>query len=363
MIDDHYLCELHLHLDGSLPVETVKYLAEQENLSLSDITGSASSEEASEKYKDAGDSFMKTEILKPQLSVSEDCRDLNEYLTKFRIPLALLQTEDAIYDAVKAVGHAEEELGVDYVEIRFAPQLHLEKGLTQRQVIEAAADSAVYFNADHDTKIRLILCCMRGDDSREANMETVRLAAEFIHEAQDKHVEPSDSAYKKVFIPSAKGRTLPVVAGVDLAGAEALYPTENFADIFLLARELDVPFTIHAGEAAGPDSIWTALNFGAKRIGHGIAAIQDESLMRYLADNNIVVECCPTSNLNTKAVNTITEHPIREFLRHGIRVTVSSDNTTVSNTNLIREFELLEDAGLTVEEKYLLYKNAEDGWM
>ena len=85
--------------------------------------------------------------------------------------------------------------------------------------------------------------------------------------------------------------------------------------------------------------------------------------MRYLADNDIVVECCPTSNLNTKAVATITEHPIREFLRRGIRVTVSSDNTTVSNTNLLHEFELLEDAGLTQDEKLSLLKNAEDGWM
>ncbi|MCR5149432.1 MAG: adenosine deaminase family protein [Eubacterium sp.] len=349
MIGDQYLCELHLHLDGSLPAETIKYLAEQEEISLDSLISSDNKSEP-----------MSTEILKPYLSVSSDCRDLNEYLTKFQIPLKLLQTEDAIYDAVKAVGHAEEELGVDYVELRFAPQLHLEKGLSQRQVIEAAADSAVYFNADHSTKIRLILCCMRGADNHEANLETVRLAAEFIHE---KHDEYADSAYKKVFVPSAKGRTLPVIAGIDLAGAEALYPTENFADLFLLARELDIPFTIHAGEAAGPDSIWTALNFGARRIGHGIAAIQDDKLMRYLADNDIIVECCPTSNLNTHAVDSITEHPVREFLKHGIKVTISSDNTTVSNTNILHEFELLENAGLTAEEKDQLIKNATDGWL
>ncbi|SCW30997.1 adenosine deaminase [Eubacterium ruminantium] len=359
MLDDHYLCELHLHLDGSLPIETIKYLAEQEPGSTLPDTD--------------------TNILKSRFSVPEDCKDLNEYLEKFDLPLSLLQTEEAISYAVKSIGHTEEALGVDYVEIRFAPQLHLKKGLTQRQVIEAAADSAVFFNADHSTKIRLILCCMRGDDNHEANMETVRLAAEFMndsdlihssgHATDNESVENSNplgqsaSSYKKVFIPSAKGQSLPVIAGIDLAGAEALYPTENFADIFSLAKELNVPFTIHAGEAAGPESIWTAVRFGAKRIGHGIAAVQDEQLMRYLADNNIVLEICPTSNINTKIVQNYAELPIKKFLKMGITVTINSDNMTVSNTDIIREFGALSGSGLTYEEKLIILKNAENSWL
>ena len=412
MIDDQYICELHLHLDGSLSPETVKYLAQLQGIDLPvDMSFGGLSE--TEELRGTADEITANEAsgrydsLKKLLSVSPDCRDLNEYLEKFSLPLSLLQTEDAISYAVKSIGHAEEALGVDYVEIRFAPQLHTRKGLTQRQVIEAAADSAVFFNADNNTKIRLILCCMRGDDNYDANLETVRLAAEFTHpkqinkptgtdavisdtedslasidhsESEDSlanidhsenedslasidHSENEGAAYKEVYIPHVEGGLLPVIAGIDLAGAEALYPTDKFSDIFHLARKLEVPFTIHAGEAAGPESIWSAINMGAKRIGHGVAAIKDEKLMDYLAANGIVLECCPTSNLNTKVFNDYVELPIREFLKRGIKATISTDNMTVSNTTLSEEFRHLRDAGLTDDEYIQLIKNAEEGWL
>ena len=388
MIDDQYICELHLHLDGSLSPETVKYLAQLQGIDLPvDMSFGGLSE--TEELRGTADEITANEAsgrydsLKKLLSVSPDCRDLNEYLEKFSLPLSLLQTEDAISYAVKSIGHAEEALGVDYVEIRFAPQLHTRKGLTQRQVIEAAADSAVFFNADNNTKIRLILCCMRGDDNYDANLETVRLAAEFTHPKQINkptgtdavisdtedslasidHSENEGAAYKEVYIPHVEGGLLPVIAGIDLAGAEALYPTDKFSDIFHLARKLEVPFTIHAGEAAGPESIWSAINMGAKRIGHGVAAIKDEKLMDYLAANGIVLECCPTSNLNTKVFNDYVELPIREFLKRGIKATISTDNMTVSNTTLSEEFRHLRDAGLTDDEYIQLIKNAEEGWL
>ena len=412
MIDDQYICELHLHLDGSLSPETVKYLAQLQGIDLPvDMSFGGLSE--TEELRGTADEITANEAsgrydsLKKLLSVSPDCHDLNEYLEKFSLPLSLLQTEDAISYAVKSIGHAEEALGVDYVEIRFAPQLHTRKGLTQRQVIEAAADSAVFFNADNNTKIRLILCCMRGDDNYDANLETVRLAAEFTHpkqinkptgtdavisdtedslanidhsenedslasidhsENEDSlasidHSENEGAAYKEVYIPHVEGGLLPVIAGIDLAGAEALYPTDKFSDIFHLARKLEVPFTIHAGEAAGPESIWSAINMGAKRIGHGVAAIKDEKLMDYLAANGIVLECCPTSNLNTKVFNDYVELPIREFLKRGIKATISTDNMTVSNTTLSEEFRHLRDAGLTDDEYIQLIKNAEEGWL
>ena len=398
MLDDQHLCELHLHLDGSLSPETVRYLAQLQGIDLPtdlNLGGISETEELRGTPEDAlsNEASGCYSALKKLLSVSADCRDLNEYLEKFELPLSLLQTEEAISYAVKSIGLAEEELGVDYVEIRFAPQLHTRNGLTQREIIEAAADSAVFFNADHNTKIRLILCCMRGADNHEANLETVRLAAEFMHpdhsekiySSEDTDVSPesasdtpvySDSlsgddlhddntgaASKMVYIPHAGDRLLPVIAGVDLAGAEALYPTESFTDVFLLAKELEVPFTIHAGEAAGPESIWSAINMGAKRIGHGVAAIKDEKLMSFLAMNGIVLECCPTSNLNTKVFNDYTELPIREFLRRGIKVTISTDNMTVSNTTLSDEFRHLRDAGLTDDEYTQLLKNAEEGWL
>ena len=381
MLDDQHLSELHLHLDGSLSTETVRYLAEQQGITLP----------GAETYT------YTDEELKKLLAVSPDCRDLNEYLDKFELPLSLLQTEEAISYAVRSIGLTEESLGVDYAEIRFAPQLHTKKGLTQREVIEAAADAAVYFNADHDTKLRLILCCMRGADNHEENLETVRLAAEFIHPVQsisllntekdeleeelavdpvsgetvytdslsgdDLHDDNTGAASKMVYIPHADDRLLPVIAGIDLAGAEALYPTEGFADIFSLAAELKVPFTIHAGEAAGPESILAAINMGAKRIGHGVAAIKDEALMKLISEKGIVLECCPTSNLNTRVADSYEELPVREFLKRGIRVTISTDNMTVSDTDIIKEFDHLTKAGLTEAEKQQLLKNAENGWL
>ena len=381
MLDDQHLSELHLHLDGSLSTETVRYLAEQQGITLP----------GAETYT------YTDEELKKLLAVSPDCSDLNEYLDKFELPLSLLQTEEAISYAVRSIGLTEESLGVDYAEIRFAPQLHTKKGLTQREVIEAAADAAVYFNADHDTKLRLILCCMRGADNHEENLETVRLAAEFIHPVQsisllntekdeleeelavdpvsgetvytdslsgdDLHDDNTGAASKMVYIPHADDRLLPVIAGIDLAGAEALYPTEGFADIFSLAAELNVPFTIHAGEAAGPESILAAINMGAKRIGHGVAAIKDEALMKLISEKGIVLECCPTSNLNTRVADSYEELPVREFLKRGIRVTISTDNMTVSDTDIIKEFDHLTKAGLTEAEKQQLLKNAENGWL
>ena len=388
MIDDQYICELHLHLDGSLSPETVKYLAQLQGIDLPvdmSFGGLSETEELrrTEDEESADVSSGRYDNLKKLLSVSADCRDLNEYLEKFELPLSLLQTEDAISYAVKSIGHTEEALGVDYVEIRFAPQLHTRKGLTQKQVIEAAADSAVFFNADNNTKIRLILCCMRGDDNYDANLETVKLAAEFMHPKQINkptgtdavisdtenslasidHSENEGAAYKKVYIPHVEGGLLPVIAGIDLAGAEALYPTDKFSDIFHLARKLEVPYTIHAGEAAGPESIWSAINMGAKRIGHGVAAIKDEKLMDYLAANGIVLECCPTSNLNTKVFDDYSSLPIREFLKRGIKATISTDNMTVSNTTISEEFRHLRDAGLTDDEYKQLLKNAEEGWL
>ena len=180
---------------------------------------------------------------------------------------------------------------------------------------------------------------------------------------EDLNDDNTGAASKMVYIPHVADGLLPVIAGVDLAGAEALYPTESFSDVFDLAKELKVPFTIHAGEAAGSESIWAAIKLGAKRIGHGVAAIKDEKLMEYLAENGIVLECCPTSNLNTKIFNDYAELPIKEFLERGIKVTVNTDNMTVSNTDIIREFEALTAVGLTDGEKRQLLKNAESGWL
>ncbi len=292
------LIDLHLHLDGSLSVKSVKELAALQNIEIPE---------------------NEEELLK-LLRVNEDCKDLTEYLEKFAFPGKLLQTKEAIALSVYNLMEELKEQGLIHAEIRFAPQLHTHKGLTQREVILAALEGL----GRSDFSAQLILCCMRGNDNHEENIETVKAAKEFI----------------------GKG-----VCAVDIAGAEALFPTENFGDLFALARELDIPYTIHAGEAAGPESVYKALEYGTKRLGHGVRSLEDPALIEKIVKEGITLELCPTSNLHTCMFPCIEEYPIRKLMAAGVKVTVNTDNMTVSGVTLESEFrKLIAAFGLSDEE-------------
>ena len=128
-----------------------------------------------------------------------------------------------------------------------------------------------------------------------------------------------------------------------------------------LRRWLNVPFTIHAGEASGPESIYKALEYGAKRIGHGVRATEDSKLVERLAQEGIVLECCPTSNLNTAIFKSLSQFPYREFMDSGVNFTINTDNMSVSNTTIKEEFKKLNDVfGLTKGEVRKLILNAID---
>lgn len=300
------LIDLHLHLDGSLSIRTVRQLAGMQRI------------EVPENDRD---------LLK-LLQVSDDCRDLNEYLEKFSFPCSLLQTKEAI---AKAVYNLQEELkaqGLLYAEIRFAPQLHTLQGLTQNEVVEAAIDGL----EASDFCANLILCCMRGDENRMENMETVRVAAQYL----------------------GKG-----VCAVDLAGAEAIYKTADFEELFCAAKEMGIPFTIHAGEADGSESVWTALRFGTGRIGHGVRSLEDNTLVECLKDNGTILEICPTSNLNTNMFPDIEHYPLPALMNSGIKVTVNTDNMTVSGVSLHNEWtKLISAFDLSLEQIRNLEENA-----
>ena len=299
--------DLHLHLDGSLTPAYVIRQAKKQGMELP--------------------VWDEKELVK-YMTAPVDCKDLNEYLEKFDLPCSVMQTEDAITDAVRDVCGQMETQGLKYVEIRFAPQLHTKKGLTQRLVTEAAIKGLPDGGA---LEAKLILCCMRMEDNEKENMETIRMAKEYL----------------------GKG-----VAAADLAGAEALYPTASFEAVFRKAKESGVPFTIHAGEADGPESIWMALKFGARRIGHGVRCLEDEKLVEYLREHRIPLEVCPTSNFQTKAVKG--EYPLKKMLEKGLCVTLNTDNTTVSGTSLEKEFNLaVNKLGLTEKEVEPLKENAE----
>jgi adenosine deaminase len=252
------------------------------------------------------------------LTVSKECKDLNEYLGKFDFPLRLMQTKQAVAECVEDLLMDLEKKGLMYCEIRFAPQLHTKKGLSQEDVILAAIDGMNCAKEKLGDRLYagLILCCMRGSDNAEQNEETVRLAAKYLDRG---------------------------ICGLDLAGAEGLYPTRDYKALFELADSLHVPFTIHAGEAAGADSVRSAVLMGAKRIGHGIHSLEDEELLSILKEKNIILELCPTSNLNTKAVDKPENYPLLSFLKAGVKVTVNTDNMTVSDTDIRSEYRLLEE--------------------
>ena len=307
------MIDLHLHFDGSLLPRTVLELAQEQGILLP---------------------AKEPDELKLFLTAPEDCESLNEYLEKFDLPLKVLQTREAVRKAMYILVSSLKEQGMLYAEIRFAPQLHTKKGLTQERVVQAALLGMQEALAGSFFRCKLILCCMRGADNREENLLTVRTAAAFL------------------------GRG---VAALDLAGAEALYPTEEFAEVFSLARELGVPFTIHAGEADGPESIEAALSFGASRIGHGVRTSEKPELLERLREQRIPLEMCPSSNVQTKAVPSLSQHPVLEFLRQGLCVTVNTDNMTVSDTTIEKELGLLSrELGMTAEEQKKLLLNAAD---
>lgn len=192
------LVDLHLHLDGALSLESVKELATIQEIEI------PNSDE---------------EILH-RIRVSKDCQSLNEFLKKFTFPCSLLQTEIGIKTAMQNLLKELKEQGLMYAEIRFAPQKSTEKGLTQEQVVKAAIEGM----KNAPIMCHLILCCMRGADNEQENMETVKVASKYL----------------------GKG-----VCAVDLAGAEALFPTSGFSEPFAFAKKKNIPFTIHAGEADG----------------------------------------------------------------------------------------------------------------
>lgn len=305
------MVDLHLHLDGSLSAEFVLEQAEKDGIVLP---------------------ANNVQDLMPYLTVGDTCESLNEYLEKFDLPLSVLQTENALEKSVYDLMKRLDAEGVEYAEIRYAPQLHLQRGLAQEAVVEATLSGLNSAIRDYNIDGKLILCCMRMADNQSANMQTVEVAKRYL------------------------GRG---VAAIDLAGAEALFPTKNFEQIFRRASMYDIPFTIHAGEADGPESIRDALRFGATRIGHGVRCIEDSSLVDELIKRQIPLEVCPISNAQTKACPDIAHHPILKLLDYGVCVTVNTDNRTVSNTNLNKEFDALyRELHMTDSQKEKLNKNS-----
>lgn len=290
--------DLHLHLDGSISIKTARKLAE--------IQGIALPEDDKE--------------LRQRMSITEECRDLNDYLGRFDLACSLLMTREGLYVCAKEFLKELEEQGLQYAEIRFAPQHSMSQTLTQYEAAEAVLQAI----RESSMPCGLILSMMRHDTTHRKNMETVEVA-KVLH---------------------GKG-----VVAVDLAGAEALFPTYTFHEEFAAVRAAGIPLIVHAGEAAGAQSVREAIEAGAVRIGHGVRALEDPSVVQQLVERAITLELCPTSNLNTGIFASYKEYPLRRLMEAGVRVSINTDNMTVSNTTLRREWDhMIRAFRLTDEE-------------
>lgn len=302
---------MHCHLDGCITVEIAKKLAEIQNI----ILPAKNDDELLEK-----------------LSVSSNCRNLNDFLKCFDLPGSLLQTKESISLAVKLVQENLKNQGLIYLELRFAPQKHCEKGLSQEEVILAALEGL----KQSDLHTNLILCLMRGSDNKKENLETIELAKKYLVEDEG-------------------------IVALDLAGAESIFETSNFEQEFLLAKKWNIPFTIHAGEASGAESVKKALEFGAKRIGHGIRSFENPEVMNYIIKNEIPLEMCPTSNYQTKVIDDMKNYPLVDFIKKGVKVTINTDDMAICRTNLKNEFNYIEKMyRITKDDEKKLLLNAAD---
>lgn len=293
--------DLHCHLDGSLSIAGMeKYL--QRNLRLEEVC------------------------------VDSECPSLTDYLKRFDIPVQCLQTaaglEHAAYTFLKQLAADS----VSYVEVRFAPVLSTQKGLTCSQIIEYVLKGLERGKQETGISYGVITCAMR-NFSLEKNMELLDCAEAFLNRG---------------------------VCALDLAGDESRYPNHLFRELFEEARKKEIPFVIHSGETGNIENVRTAVEYKAARIGHGLALIKDPDLMQEIAEKGIGIEMCPTSNLQTKACTSLSEYPLKTFLDAGIKVSVNTDNRTVSQTTLTRELQIIQNLYQDDDIIRRLLQNAED---
>lgn len=288
--------DLHCHLDGSLRIETMLELAEQQKVKLP-----------------AEDPERLKALLVPN---EHSVKSLEDYLKAFEITLSVMQGADALTRTAYELAEDCAKENVRYLEMRYSPILHQDRDLRLATIVEAVHEGLVQAERDFGIKSGIIICGIRTMDPEV----TLRLAELTV-------------AYK------GKG-----VVGFDLAGAEVDNPAKDHRQAFYLILNNNINCTIHAGESYGPRSISQAIHYcGAHRIGHAVRLREDGDLLNYANDHRIPIECCITSNVQTRIVAQAKDHPISLYSDFGIRVTVNTDNRLISDTTMTRELGLCVD--------------------
>jgi adenosine deaminase len=281
--------ELHVHLDGSLRPETMLELAAEYG-----------------KKMPAHD----PDHLRDYMHV-QDARNLVEYLERFEITLSVMQTADALERIAYELAEDLARENVRYAEIRYSPILNAREGLPLTEAVDAPLRGLKQAEEDFGIRTAIIICGIR-------NMEP----------ATSRDLADLTVAYKD------RG-----VVAFDLAGAEYNYPAKKHKDAFFTVINKNMAATIHAGEAYGAESIHQALHYcKANRIGHGTRLYEDPDLMRYVNDFRVPIEICLTSNVQTRAVASFGEHPVRQYYDAGLVLSLNTDNRLMSATTVTEEY-------------------------
>ena len=259
-------------------------------------------------------------------------KNLADFLKLIHHSLELMQTEKGLRLVTEDLFQQFKQENVIYAEIRFAPLLHLEQGLTPEQVVKIVEESVSRCVEETDIEARIILCTLR-HHTKEQSMTTVKLAEQF------------------------QGTR---VAALDLSADEAGFPLDAHIAAFQYAREKRIYCTAHAGEAKGPESVWETLeHFKPTRIGHGVRSIEDPKLVEALKRKNIHLEVCPSCNVQIDVFDTYADHPIDRLFNAGVSVGINTDGRTISNISLTDEYQRLQKTfGWGIEHFFTCNRNA-----
>ncbi len=255
------------------------------------------------------------EVLIEKMRVNESVKTLPEYLTRFEHPLVVMQEVESLERIAFEVVEDNSRDGVTLLEVRYAPSLHMEAGLEPRAVIAAVWAGMERAMAQYPIVVRQVICGLRHESS-DAVDEMARLACTCTD--------------------------LGVVA-FDMAGSEQFTTTATHPNLVSIVRgPPSLHLTLHSGEAAGAESVHDTINVClADRIGHGVRTEEDPQLLKDVISRGVTMEMCPTSNVQTRAVPTLEDHPIKRYFDMGVRTAICTDNRTVSNVTLSGEFELI----------------------
>ncbi|MBE6165755.1 MAG: adenosine deaminase [Streptococcus gallolyticus] len=301
--------ELHCHLDGSISLGVIRQLAEMANIAVPE-----------------SDDDLKQLVVAPA-----NAESLMDYLKAFDFVRPLLQTKEALHLAAYDVARQAAQENVIYTEIRFAPELSMDGGLTASETVEAVLAGLKQAEEEFDIVAKVLVCGMK-----QSPKEVTR------------------DIFNHVIELASQG-----LVGFDFAGNELDFPPAELADIITHAQELGLPLTFHAGECGCAHYIADSIALDIKRIGHSTAIYNQPELIQEFIEKGVTAELCLTSNLQTKAAKSLDEFPFLALKNAGAKITINTDNRTVSDTNLTKEYALfVKHFGVSVADFLAFNKNA-----